>query len=137
MNSVNRNSLFMRKLGFTVRAEIRASAETNCCYCGLAHEETLWVRCPARRTHASEPTLTAFGLAAKRRAECVSVNLSGYLAFHNVTDCCCRCCYSLRVRIHGEVRRVRFSWSLDPSPRQPTAAWPRRDAPPADRTLGT
>ena len=66
-------------------------------------EETRWVRCTARKTQASEPTLTAFGLAAKRRAEWVRVNRSWHfvLVFHNVTDCCC---CNLRVRIYGEVR---------------------------------
>ena len=39
-------------------------------------KETRWVRCTARRTQASEPTLTAFGLAAKRRAKWARVNLS-------------------------------------------------------------
>ena len=65
-------------------------------------EEPRWVRCTARKTQASEPTLTAFVLAAKRRAECARVNLSWYFApvFHDVTDCCC---CSLRVRTHGEV----------------------------------
>ena len=64
-------------------------------------EETRRVRCTARRTQASEPTLNAFGLAPKRRAECARVSLSWYFVpvFHNVTDCfyC-----SLRKRIHGE-----------------------------------
>ena len=31
-----------------------------------------WVRCAARRIQASEPTLTAFNLATKRRAECAT-----------------------------------------------------------------
>ena len=35
-------------------------------------EETRWVRCTARRTQASEPTPSAFGLAAKGRAECAA-----------------------------------------------------------------
>ena len=40
--------------------------------------ETRWVRSTARRTQASEPRLTAYGLAAKRRGECARVNLSSY-----------------------------------------------------------
>ena len=32
---------------------------------------------------------------------------------------------------------MRSSWSLGPSPRQPTVVWPPRDAPPADRASGT
>ena len=38
-----------------------------------------------RRTHASERTLIAFGLAGKRRIECARVDLSWCLVFHNVT----------------------------------------------------
>ena len=34
------------------------------------------------------------------------------------------------------VRRVRFSWSLGPSPRQPTVVWRQRDAPTADCASG-
>ena len=44
------------------------------------------MRFTARRTQAPEPTLTAFGLAVKRRAECARVNLPGYSVCHNVTD---------------------------------------------------
>ena len=51
-------------------------------------KETRWVRCTARRTQTSEPTLTAFGLAAKRCAECARVNLSCYFLFHYLTGCC-------------------------------------------------
>ena len=57
--------------------------------------------------------------------------------FHLVTDCCC-CCTSLQIRVPRRfARRPRFSWSLGPSPRQPTVAWPRRDTPPADGAWGT
>ena len=42
-------------------------------------QETRRVRCTARRTQASEPALR-------------KVNLSWYVVFHNVTDCCC-CIY--------------------------------------------
>ena len=98
------------------------------------HEETRRVRCTARRTQASEPTLTASGLSAKRRADCARVIPSWYIVFHNVTDCCCCCsCCGIRVRNHGEVCAVRSSWSLGLSPRQPTVVWPRRDAPTARR----
>ena len=70
-------------------------------------EETRWVRYTARRTHASEPRLTASGLAAKRRGECARVNLSWYFVFRDVIATAAatavhKC--SLRVRIHGEVR---------------------------------
>ena len=34
------------------------------------------------------------------------------------------------------MRRVRLSLSLGPSPHQPTAVWPRRDTPAADRASG-
>ena len=45
-------------------------------------EETCRVRCTGRRTKASEPTLTASGLVAKRRAERTRVNLClGVLCF--------------------------------------------------------
>ena len=59
-------------------------------------EETRWVRCTARRTRAFDPTLTASGLAAKRRAECAGVNLSRYFVMTAAA-------VGLRVRIHGEV----------------------------------
>ena len=59
-------------------------------------EKTRWVRCPARRTQAPEPRLTVSGLAAKRRRECARANLSWYLVFHFVTDCCC-CCTAVGV----------------------------------------
>ena len=86
-----------------------------------------------RRTQASEPTLTAFGLAAKRRADCARANLSWYFVpvFHNVIDCCC--CVPTSTYPRRGARRVRFPWSIGPSPRQPPVVWPRRDAPPADR----
>ena len=31
---------------------------------------------------------------------------------------------------------MRFSWSLGPSPREPTVVWPRRDTPTADCVSG-
>ena len=52
-------------------------------------EETRQVRCTARRTQASEPTLNAFGLAAERRTECAKVNLSWYFVFYDVNYYCC------------------------------------------------
>ena len=64
--------LLGEKIGCIVRAEIRANAETNCCCWGLAPQEMRRVRCTARRNQASESTLTASGLAAKRRAECAT-----------------------------------------------------------------
>ena len=53
-------------------------------------EETRWVRCTARRTPASEPTLTAFLWSGD--GETCRVNLSWYFVLHNVIDCCCCCC---------------------------------------------
>ena len=46
--------------------------------CGLAPRRDALRRCTARRIQASEPTLSASGLAAKRRAESARVNLSWY-----------------------------------------------------------
>ena len=42
-----------------MRAQTRANAETNCCSVVVVwcREETRWVRCTARRTQASDPTL--------------------------------------------------------------------------------
>ena len=67
------------KIRFIVRAEIRANAKTNYC-CGLAPRRDALKRCTAQMIQASEPTLVASGLAAKRRAECARVNLSWHLA---------------------------------------------------------
>ena len=58
------SSYAKKKRRFIVRAEIRANAETNCC-CSLAPRRYALRRCPARRIQASEPRLTASGLAAK------------------------------------------------------------------------
>ena len=49
------------------------------------HEETRWVRCPARRTQASELRLTGPVLTAKKSGECARVNLSWYVVPHFVT----------------------------------------------------
>ena len=110
---------------YIVRAEIRANAETNCC-CGLAPRRDALMRCTARSIQASEPTLTASGLAAKRRAEC-TINTVNLLVFCIATDCFC-CCCSLRVRIHGGVHAECASLGiyLRLSPRQPTVVWPRK-----------
>ena len=102
-------------------------------------EEPCWVRCPARRTQASEPRLTAFGLAAKRRGERARANLSWYFVFHFVTGCCCcTATFSTSTRTYPrrDASRVRFSWYLGPSPHQATVVWPRRDATPAARGSG-
>ena len=108
------------------------------------HKETRWVCCTARRTKASQPTLTAFGLAAKRRAEYASVNLYWYFVFHTAVTDWCRCCCARLLLLYESTRkcprrgrrRVRFPRSLDPSPCQPTVVRSRRDAPPTDRASG-
>ena len=89
-----------------VCGDSRASAETDCCCCGLGPRRNALGALHARKTQASEPTPAAFGLAAKRRAECatIRVNLFWYFVVHHLTDYCCCCCTSLRGRIHGEVR---------------------------------
>ena len=105
-------------------------------------ETTSRVHCTARRTQASESTLTAFRLAPKTRAESARVSLSWYLVFRHssVTDFCCSCCCcSLRARMHREVHAsalLLVSTEAPPSTRQPTVVWPRRDAPPADCPSG-
>ena len=48
------------------------------------------MRCTARRTQASEPTLTAF--LRSGGGETCRVNSSWYFVLHNMTDCCCWCC---------------------------------------------
>ena len=63
------------------------------------------------------------------------VNLPWYFVFHNVTDCCC-CSLCTSTYTRRGARRVRFSWSPGPSPRQPTVVWPRRDAPAANCASG-
>ena len=83
---------------YIVRAEIRAY-QLLLLWFG---ESTYSVLRIARWAQASEPSLTAFGLAAKRRTECASVNLFWYFVLCNGTDCCC--CCRLRFRIHGELR---------------------------------
>ena len=85
-----------------MRAEIRATPRLTAVVVVWPRKETRWVRCTARRTQASEPTLTAFawfGGEETRRAECATkVNLSCYFTpgtsvCRNVTDCCsCFCC---------------------------------------------
>ena len=111
VNLANQNSRPMRKSWIYFRAEIRATPRPIAVAVVWGIEETRWVRRTARRTKASEPTLAAFGLAAKRLAECAIVNLSWYFVFHNVIGCICcvvspnLCCYvRLRVRIYEEVR---------------------------------
>ena len=59
-----------------MRVQKFEQAETTCCCCGLAPRRDALRRCTACRAQALEPTLTASGLAAKRRAECFRVNLS-------------------------------------------------------------
>ena len=130
----NRNSLPRRKS--QIYCEFKNSSKRRDQRL-LGRRETRWVRCAARRNQVSERRLTASGLAAKRRGECARVNLSSYFEFHHVTDCCC-CCTAVQSTSTYPRRgcRVRFSWSLSPSPRRPAVFWPRRDAPPADCASG-
>ena len=64
VNFANRNSLAMRKIGFTVRAEFRANSKINCCSVLWRREETRRMRGTGRRTQAPDPTLSASGLGA-------------------------------------------------------------------------
>ena len=94
MNIANRNSLPLRgKNAFIARAE--QTPRPTAAVVVWRREETRWVRRTARRTQASEPTLTAFGPAAERCAECAKFKL--------LTPAADAAIYSLRVRIHGEV----------------------------------
>ena len=68
-----------RQVGLIVRANTRAAPKPSAVLVVWRCEETHWVRCAARWTQASEPTLSAFCRAAKRRAECARVNLSSSL----------------------------------------------------------
>ena len=68
-----------------MRGEFRANAQTNSC-CGLARLGTRRVRCAWGRAQASEPTLTASGLAAIRRVKCARADPFRCFAFLHVSD---------------------------------------------------
>ena len=130
--------LLLLLLGFTGRAQTRANAETNSPVVVVwCREETCWVRCTARRTQASEPTLTAFLRSAGGGA--CRVNSSWYFVLHKMTDCCCCCCCSCwwcccsaaaavvyGLRIHREVRAARASLGTQTRASR-MMQWPRRD----------
>ena len=99
-------------------------------------EQTRRVHCTARRIQASEPTLTV-PLVWRQRdvSSALESTCLGAFMFHNVPETAAAVVYEY-VSTERGARRVRFSWSLVPSPRQPTVVWPRRDAPLADRASG-
>ena len=93
-------------LKLTWRVPTRENAETNSPVVVIwCREETGWVRCTVRRRDCL--SLVSGG------GETFRVNSSWYMVLHTIimTDCCCyswglllcRCCCSLRVRIHREV----------------------------------
>ena len=120
MNLANRNSLRMRKqyIYFGCRDSSKHRDQLLLFWSG--YEEARLSPFPARRTQASEPKyrLTAFGLVAKRRTECARVNMSWCVVFHNM--------YNTSTYPRRGARRV--TWSLGPSPRQPTVVCAGRDA---------
>ena len=73
----NRNSFPMRKKSDSLCVHrFEQTPRPTAVVVVWRREETRWAHCAARRIPASEPTLTALGLAAKRPAECARVNLS-------------------------------------------------------------
>ena len=87
VNFANRNRLAMRKnLILLCVQRFEQTPRATAAVTVWRREKTRWVRCTARRTQACEQTLTAFGLAEKRRAERAIVNLSWYFVFDNVTN---------------------------------------------------
>ena len=88
VNLANRNSLRMQKYRICLCVQrFEQTPRPTAAVVVWRREETRWVRRTELRTQASQPTLAAFGLAAKRRAECARGNVSWYFVFHNVTDC--------------------------------------------------
>ena len=124
-----------------MRTQVRVNAESNCCCCGLTPRRDA----PSALQCAKNPSVRAHAdyLWSGGEETCgVRYRESTCLGIRYFTMCLTAAAATGATAVVYEyvsrrsARRVRFSWSLGPSPSQPTVVWPRREAPPADCASG-